>query len=106
MLMPRIAVSCSRSCSAGGAPPRLALLQLRGAPGQVVSLASRSSPPESDSRDGDRSRRSISLDAWLERVLPADLHVRAGAGDTAYLGATHQARLLPCGVRRAEFQRE
>ena len=50
----------------------------------------------------------ISLDAWLERVLPADLYVRAGAaGDTAYLGADDQARLagLP-GVRRAEFQRE
>ena len=50
----------------------------------------------------------ISLDAWLERVLPADVYVRAGAGgDTAYMSADDQARIaaLP-GVRRAAFLRE
>ena len=49
-----------------------------------------------------------SLDAWLERVLPADLYVRAASGgETAYLPPDAQARIaaLP-GVRRAEFLRE
>jgi putative ABC transport system permease protein len=49
-----------------------------------------------------------SLDAWLERVLPADLYVRAASGgETAYLPPEAQARIasLP-GVRRAEFLRE
>jgi len=49
-----------------------------------------------------------SLDDWLERVLPADVYLRAGAGgDTAYLPPDVQARIaaLP-GVRRVEFLRE
>ena len=49
-----------------------------------------------------------SLDAWLERVLPADVYVRANAvGDSAYLTADDQTRIaaLP-GVRRVEFMRE
>ena len=49
-----------------------------------------------------------SLDAWLERILPADLYVRAASGgDTAYLTPEVQAMIaaLP-GVRRVEFLRE
>jgi len=49
-----------------------------------------------------------SLDAWLLRVLPADLYVRAAAGgETAFLAPDVQAQIaaLP-GVRRAEFMRE
>ena len=49
-----------------------------------------------------------SLDAWLERILPADLYVRAAsAGDTAFLAPDVQRAIaaLP-GVRRAEFLRE
>ena len=49
-----------------------------------------------------------SLDAWLERILPADVYVRAASGgETAYLPPEAQARIaaLP-GVRRAEFLRE
>ena len=49
-----------------------------------------------------------SLDAWLERVLPADIYLRAASGgETAYLPPEAQARIatLP-GVRRAEFLRE
>ena len=45
---------------------------------------------------------------WLERILPADVYVRAGAaGDSSYMSAADQARIaaLP-GVRRAEFVRE
>ena len=93
-----------------GAPGRLALLQLRGAPGQAavsltaivaaVSLMVSMAIMVTSFRS--------SLDAWLERILPADVYVRAGgAGDTAYLDADEQAKIaaLP-GVRRAEFQRE
>ena len=48
-----------------------------------------------------------SLDEWLERLLPADVYFRVGAGDTAYLTPEERARVaaLP-GVRRAEFLRE
>jgi putative ABC transport system permease protein len=48
-----------------------------------------------------------SLDEWLERVLPADLYLRAGPGsDTAFLSPADQQTIatLP-GVRRAEFLR-
>ena len=48
-----------------------------------------------------------SLEDWLDRVLPAELYLRAGgAGDTAYLSAADQRRIaaLP-GVRRVEFLR-
>ena len=49
----------------------------------------------------------VSLDGWLDRVLPADLYLRTGiGGDTAYLSPPDEARIaaLP-GVRRAEFLR-
>jgi putative ABC transport system permease protein len=111
MLMPRIAVMLLAVFPLPSrAPSRLALLQLRGAPGQVaVSLAAIVAAVSlMVSMAIMVASFRISLDAWLERVLPADLYVRAGAaGDTAYLGADDQARLavLP-GVRRAEFQRE
>jgi putative ABC transport system permease protein len=111
MLMPRIAVMLLAALPLpSGAPPRLALLQLRGAPGQVaVSLAAIVAAVSlMVSMAIMVASFRISLDVWLERVLPADLYVRAGAGgDTAYLGTDDQARLaaLP-GVRRAEFQRE
>lgn len=48
-----------------------------------------------------------SLDAWLHRVLPADLYLRAGApGDTGFLSAAVQRAItkLP-EVRRVEFIR-
>jgi putative ABC transport system permease protein len=111
MLMPRIAVMLLAVLPLPSrAPSRLALLQLRGAPGQVaVSLAAIVAAVSlMVSMAIMVASFRASLDAWLERVLPADLYVRAGAaGDTAYLGADDQARLaaLP-GVRRAEFQRE
>jgi len=49
----------------------------------------------------------VSLEDWLDHMLPADLYLRAGAaGDTAYLSEHDQRRItaLP-GVRRAEFLR-
>lgn len=48
-----------------------------------------------------------SLEDWLNRLLPADLYLRAGtAGDSAYLPTESQTRLssLP-GVARIEFRR-
>jgi putative ABC transport system permease protein len=92
------------------APGRLALLQLRGAPGQAgVSLvAIVASVSLMVSMAIMVASFRTSLDAWLERVLPADIYVRANAvGDSAYLTADDQARLaaLP-GVRRMEFGRE
>jgi putative ABC transport system permease protein len=47
-----------------------------------------------------------SLDTWLQRILPADLYLRAGSsGTSAYLDAETQRRLaaLP-GVARIDFQ--
>ncbi len=49
----------------------------------------------------------LSLDDWLQRVLPADLYVRAGlANQSAYLdhAAQQAVRALP-GVSRADFMR-
>lgn len=49
----------------------------------------------------------VSLDQWLEQVLPADLYVRAApSGDTAYFDPGDQARIAAIpGVRRADFLR-
>jgi putative ABC transport system permease protein len=47
-----------------------------------------------------------SLDNWLERLLPADVYVRSGGGDTALLTTDDQRRLADvAGVRRIEFLR-
>ena len=90
--------------------PRLAIAQLRGAPGQVsVSLAAIvASVSLTVSMVIMVASFRDSLDAWLERILPADLYFRAASGgDTAYLTPDVQAMIaaLP-GVRRAEFLRE
>ncbi|HVR92831.1 MAG TPA: FtsX-like permease family protein, partial [Casimicrobiaceae bacterium] len=111
MLMPRIAVVLLAVLPLPRrAPPRLALLQMRGAPGQVaVSLAAIvASVSLMVSMAIMVASFRISLDTWLERVLPADVYVRAGAaGDSAYMTADDQTHIaaLP-GVRRAEFLRE
>ena len=111
MLMPRIAaVVLAVIPSPRHAASRLALLQLRGAPGQAaVSLAAIVASMSlmismaimvTSFRDA--------LDLWLERILPAEVYVRAAAaGDTSYMTPEDQARIaaLP-GVRRAEFVRE
>jgi putative ABC transport system permease protein len=111
LLMPRIAAFVLAVLpSSNASAPRLALAQLRGAPGQAaVSLAAIVASMSlmismaimvASFRDA--------LDLWLERILPADLYVRsAGGGDTAYLSPEDQAQIaaLP-GVKRAEFLRE
>ena len=111
MLMPRFAALALSWLPRPRAPaPRLAIAQLQGTPGQVsvslaaivgsVSLTVSMVIMVASFRD--------SLDAWLERVLPADVYLRAASGgETAYLPPEAQARIatLP-GVRRAEFLRE
>lgn len=91
------------------AVPQLALLQLKGAPGQAsvslaplvasIALAAAMSIMVASFR--------TSLIDWLDRVLPAELYLRAGsAGDTGFFTPDEQARIamLP-GVRRADFLR-
>ena len=92
-----------------GAGPQLALAQLQGAPGQAaVSLAAIvASFSLMVAMAIMVASFRVSLDDWLDRVLPADLYLRSGLrGETAYLGPQDEARIgqLP-GVRRAEFLR-
>jgi len=92
-----------------GAGARLALAQLQGAPGQAaVSLAAIvASFSLMVAMAIMVASFRVSLTAWLDQVLPADLYLRTGmGGDTAYLSPADEARIaaLP-GVRRAEFLR-
>ncbi len=111
LLMPRFAaLALAQLPLPRGPAARLALAQLRGAPGQVsVSLAAIvASVGLTVSMIIMVASFRDSLDAWLERILPADVYVRAASGgDTAYLTPELQARIaaLP-GVRGAEFLRE
>src|SRR5213592_3170814 len=110
MLMPRIAVLGFRVAPLlGPVSARIGLAQLRGAPGQAgVSLAAIvASVSLMVSMAIMVASFRQSLDEWLERVLPADLYLRAGPGsDTAFLSPADQQAIatLP-GVRRAEFLR-
>ena len=109
-LMPRLATAVfSRLPRPRGVGPRLALAQLQGAPGQAaVSLAAIvASFSLMVAMAIMVASFRISLDAWLDQVLPADLYLRSGiSGDTAYMSPADEARIaaLP-GVRRAEFLR-
>jgi len=110
-LIPRLTVLLLRVLPRPSAPaPRLALAQLAGAPGQVtVSLAAivaSVSLMVSMAIMVGSFRHSV--DAWLDRVLPAELYFRAAAGgDTAYMTPEFQAAVTAIpGVRRADFLRE
>ena len=110
LLLPRLARSLLARMPApkpGGAA--LALASLRAAPGQAtvslaaivaaVALAVSMAIMVASFRD--------SLAAWLDRVLPADVYVRAGgAQSSGWLEPAEQRALasLP-GVRHAEFMR-
>ncbi|MCL4799398.1 MAG: ABC transporter permease [Burkholderiales bacterium] len=88
---------------------RLAVLQLRGAPGQAtVSLAAIvASVSLLVSMAIMVASFRQSLDQWLQHVLPADLYLRAApTGDSAFLPPDVQEAIaaLP-GVRRVEFLR-
>jgi putative ABC transport system permease protein len=111
LLMPRIAqAALALAPTSKLAAAQLALAQLRGAPGQAsVSLAAIvASVALTVSMAIMVASFRDSLDAWLERILPADLYFRAAAGgDTAFLDPAAQAQIaaLP-GVRRVDFSRE
>lgn len=110
MLMPRLTVAALGAVAARrSVPARLALMQLRGAPGQsMVSLATIVAAVSLlvSMAIMVASFRS-SLDAWLEHVLPADLYVRTGAvSDTAFFTPRDQEALARVpGVRRIDFGR-
>ncbi len=110
MLMPRAAVvffGVLRVPRVTGL--RLAVAQLRGAPGQsmlslativaAVSLLVSMAIMVASFR--------ASLGAWLDHVLPADVYLRTtGAGDTGFLTPDDQANIARVpGVRRADFLR-
>jgi putative ABC transport system permease protein len=111
MLMPRVAaILLGVIPLPDNAAPRLALSQLRSAPGQVaVSLAAIvASVSLMVSMAIMVTSFRGALDHWLERILPADAYLRAtAAGDTAYMTPEDQARIatLP-GVLRVEFLRD
>jgi putative ABC transport system permease protein len=111
MLMPRLASVVMVALPVPRhTPARLALMQLRGAPGQAsVSLASIvASVALMVSMAIMVASFRHSLDDWLGRILSADVYIRtAAAGDSAFLSSEVQARIaaLP-GVERAEFLRE
>ena len=109
-LMPRVATGLFGLVPEPRSPgARLALAQLRGAPGQAaVSLAAIvASFSLMVAMAIMVASFRISFDAWLDHVLPADLYLRTGfASDTAYLTPQDEARIarLP-GLRRVEFLR-
>ena len=110
MLLPRLTVAVlDRLPAQRAVPARLAMMQLRGAPGEsmlslativaAVSLLVSMAVMVASFRQ--------SLGDWLDHVLPADLYVRtAASGDTAFFTPRDQERLaqLP-GVRRIDFVR-
>jgi putative ABC transport system permease protein len=109
-LMPRLTAVVFAAISVRRhVPARLAILQVRGAPGQsMLSLATivASVSLLVSMAIMVASFRS-SLQLWLERVLPADLYVRTSiSGDAAMISDSDQAKLaqLP-GVRRVDFVR-
>jgi len=110
MLMPRIAVLCFRAAPMlGPVSARIALGQLRGAPGQAgVSLAAIvASVSLMVSMAIMVASFRQSLDEWLVQMLPADLYLRTGlGGESAFLSPSDQREISALrGVRRAEFLR-
>ncbi len=110
MLMPRLAVVFFRGVPRlPRVPARLAVAQLAGAPGQaMVSLAAIvASVSLMVSMAIMVTSFRISLDAWLERLLPADLYMRTGLqNEAAFLSPENQDRIRSVpGVRRAQFLR-
>jgi len=110
LLMPRLAAAVlARIPMPSNVASALAIAQLRGAPGQVaVSLAAivaAVSLVVSMAIMVDSFRTS--LDAWLARILPAELYLRAPASDSAFLAPADRASIAQLeGVARVEFMRE
>ena len=110
LLTPTIAAACLERLSAPRrGPGAIAVAQIRGTPRQaaisIAAIVISMSLMVSMLIMVISFRHS--LDAWLERMLPADLYLRAGAGgETTFLSVEEQARIAATpGVRRAEFLR-
>jgi putative ABC transport system permease protein len=110
MLMPRAMTLLLRALPSVRAPPlQLAHAQLVNAPGpattSLAAIVAAVSLTVSMAIMVASFRQSV--EDWLDRVLPADLYVRAGGtSDTVYLSAADQARIRALeGVERAEFLR-
>jgi putative ABC transport system permease protein len=111
MLLPRLAGAALSVLPVPRVPAaELALAQLRGGPGQLtVSLAAIvASVALMVSMAIMVASFRDSLDAWLVRILPADLYLRAAStGETAFLAPDVQRRMAAIpGVQRVEFMRE
>ncbi|MGO4306736.1 FtsX-like permease family protein [Cupriavidus sp. RAF12] len=110
LLMPRLAhLVFGLLPSSRQAVPQLALTQLAGAPGRAsIALAGIvASFSLMASMAMMVSSFRISVDDWLQNVLPADLYLRASSsGDSAYFSLDDQAAIASLrGVARAEFLR-
>src|SRR4030095_11655903 len=109
LLMPRFAMFLlARLPVPRSVPAALAFDQWRGAPGQApVSLATIvASVSLMVSMAIMVASFRHSLDDWLVRILPADLYVRAGAGDSTYFSADDQRQFTGLrGVQRVDFLR-
>ncbi|WER50518.1 FtsX-like permease family protein [Cupriavidus sp. WKF15] len=110
LLMPRLAhLVFGLLPSSQRAVPQLALTQLAGAPGRasiaLAGIVASFSLMASMAMMVTSFR--ISVDDWLQNVLPADLYVRASSGgDSAYFSLDDQAAIAGVrGVARAEFLR-
>lgn len=110
LIMPRLAAAClDRLPVPHGARAAVAVAQLKATPRQAaISLAAIViSMSLMVSMLIMVSSFRVSFDAWLQRVLPADLYLRAGrGGDTGFLTPDEQARIADTpGVERVEFLR-
>ncbi|HET9664715.1 MAG TPA: ABC transporter permease, partial [Burkholderiales bacterium] len=110
LVMPRLAVACvARLPAASGGPAGIASAQIRATPRQaaisIAAIVISMSLMVSMLIMVASFRHS--LDAWLVRMLPADLYLRAGSGgETTFLSPDEQALIAAApGVKRADFVR-
>ena len=110
LVMPALAARCvERLPAPARGPASLALAQLKGTPRQAaISIAAIViSMSLMVSMLIMVSSFRLSLDAWLEQMLPADLYLRVGGGgETGYLTPQEQWRIAATpGIVRADFLR-
>lgn len=110
LLMPRLAAVClDRLPLPSYVPGAIATAQLKGTPRQAaISIAAIViSMSLMVSMLIMVSSFRLSLDGWLERMLPADLYLRVGrGGETGFVAPEEQARITATpGIERAEFLR-
>jgi putative ABC transport system permease protein len=110
LAMPQLAEACLANLPLRGhAPAAIAIAQLKATPRQaaisVAAIVTSFSLMVSMLIMVGSFRAS--LETWLERMLPADLYLRAARfGETAFLTLEEQARIAATpGVERAEFIR-